>query len=66
MRTLVRYLKDTRDWDQLRAYEVECPLCEKEIGIYFDPERDDYLLMGFDCRYCHTPYTTLFSDQIMH
>lgn len=66
MRYGMSRIYDQEDWDDLEESECDCPMCTKPLKIYYSPTRDDYLLLGFYCRYCDTPYQDMFSRAALH
>lgn len=56
-----RRLHSERDWMDFEEVQQPCTNCTKPVRIYWDPDEGRFLLLGFHCPHCTTPYTDLFT-----
>ena len=66
MRLAHTWMHDTRDWDDLEEYDTKCPHCKTRLNVYFDPNEEDFVLLGLYCKVCDTPYTDLFEKHLVN
>lgn len=60
------HMADRTDWDALEEHSFACPLCLEPNPLYYHPNEERYLLLGFSCGGCDAPYTDLFSPSKAH